>query len=48
MTKVSRRSDGTSRGDISSTKGALVYFLRNPAYIGGVDHKDRHCRIRKV
>ena len=41
-TKVSRRRDGTLRGGISFTKGALAYLLRNRVYVGEVIHKGRY------
>jgi site-specific DNA recombinase len=42
FSKVTRRSQGASRGGIPFTKGPLAYLLKNRVYIGEIIHKRRH------
>jgi len=41
-TKLTRLSDGRSRGGIPFTKGPLAYLLKNRVYVGEIVHKGNH------
>jgi site-specific DNA recombinase len=39
LTKQTRRKDGTSRGGVPFSRGALFHLLRNRLYLGEIPHK---------
>jgi site-specific DNA recombinase len=42
LSKVTRRSNGASRGGIPFTKGPLAHLLKNRVYIGEIVHKQQY------
>jgi site-specific DNA recombinase len=41
VTKIQQRRDGSARGGVPFSRGALFHLLRNRTYIGKIVHKDK-------